>query len=74
MERRGRYTPGPGKYEMRSTFARAASKGKPVGGLAPLRTFSYESMPPGPGAYENPTKIGDAPKYSLGATRFLFSF
>lgn len=75
MEKRGRYTPGPGNYEFKSSFAKAASRGKPVGGLAPIRQ-DQTLLSPGPGSYEAKVNFGTltqtkpaAPKYTFGSLR-----
>lgn len=65
MEKRGRYTPGPGNYEHKSTFARAAARGKPVGSLASIRQDTTMKGP-GPGQYESKVNIGVGKKYSFG--------
>jgi len=57
MKAWGRYTPGPGNYEIPSSFSRAYKKGKPVGSVSSKAMVSTGALTaavenPGPGKYD----------------------
>ena len=58
-------TPAPGQYESNYAVVKEKTPSHVIGKDKRLKYFN-DSEKPGPGQYDSPSKLGKAPKYTMG--------